>query len=193
MGRRVGVVALRSIIFVGTLLVMLVGACGLHNTEWHDSRRVPGYVVPKAIPLVVDVSERAQASDPGNSIDTMVLTVREELGERGVQAEILSPKPSRLPSPRVEIIVRNFDEGSAAGSYVSGLLVGIPVAGNAEFFVICRAYSASNALMFEGTLKGFAPGTSNTRGLAESMGDEIADGLTDPEGAKPPPPPEKGY
>jgi hypothetical protein len=157
----------------------------MRGVNWHDTRRVPGYVVPKRIPLVLDASESALAADQNGTIDTMMLTIREDLAEYGVESEILSPKPSRLPSPRVEVIVRTFDAGDAADSYVSGLVVGVPVAGQIRYAVVCQAYSPSNQLMFEGTITGTGAGTSNPRPLAESIGATIAEALVDPESTRP--------
>ena len=168
--------------------LFLATSCSLPAVNWHGTRRVPGYVVPAKIPLVVDVSKRAHEADQGGYIDTMVLTVREELGERGIESTIVSPKPSRLPSPRVEIIVGTFDDGDFTESYVSGLVTVVPFAGEMALAVVCRAYSPSNQLMFEGVLKGSNVGTGNPRGLAETAGDAIAEALTDPDGAQPAPP-----
>jgi hypothetical protein len=168
--------------------------CSFASVAWHDTRRVPGYVVPARIPLVVDASEAAVAADQGGYIDTMVLTVREELGNHGVESTILSPKPSRMPSPRVELVVRAFDEGDYAESYATqtaitvataGWVPGVPLAGYMNLRVLCRAYDASNQLMFEGAIEGSASGQSNPRDLAEAAGDKIAEGLTDAETTRP--------
>jgi hypothetical protein len=171
------------------LWLLAAPACSFPTVNWYGTRRVSGYVVPAKIPLVVDVSKRAHEADQGGYIDTMVLMVREELGEHGVESTIVSPKPSRLPSPRVEIIVGTFDDGDFMGSYVSGLVTVVPFAGLMELAVVCRAYSPSNELMFEGVLKGSNVGTGNPRGLAETAGDAIAEALTDPAPIPPPPPP----
>jgi len=166
------------------LLVFSTG-CSFAGASWHNVRRVPGYVVPPKISLVVDTSERANEADHGGYLDTMVLTVREELGERGVESSIVSPKPARLPTPRIEIIVRTFDEGNAADSYVTGLIAGVPLAGAMDLAVMCRAYSASNQLMFEGLVDGETPGTANARDMAELIGSYIAKALTEPESTRP--------
>jgi hypothetical protein len=155
--------------------------------------------VPAKIPLVVDVSERAHENDQGGYVDTMVLTVFEELGDRGIQSTIVTPKPARLPSPRVEIVVGTFDDGDFAEAYASQMavnvplaLVGVPVAtlpfaGSSALAVVIRAYSPSNQLMFEGVIKGSDLGTADPRDLAETAGDAIAEALTDPQhrGRKP--------
>jgi hypothetical protein len=159
--------------------------CGFPAANWYDTRRVSGYVVPASIPLVVDTSDFVVRSDPGGYIDTMVLTLRDELGERGVTASILRPKPSKLPSPRVELIIRSFQEGDFGESYGSSLVFIAPVAGQGEIALTCRAYSASNELMFEGTLKGSIAGMGDTRDLAEVAGTTIAEGLTNPESTRP--------
>jgi hypothetical protein len=179
------------------LTIAATTACSTAGVNWYGTRRVPGYTVPARIPLVVDVSEPAHAADQGGYVDTMVLTVWEELGERGIQSTIVSPKPSHLPSPRVEIVVGTFDDGDFAESYLSGLATGVPLlaaglpvmpipfAGQMGLAVVCRAYSPSNQLMFEGVIKGSDVGTANPRNLAEKAGDAIADALTDPESTRP--------
>jgi hypothetical protein len=172
------------------LALFLVSGCSMVGARWYDTRRVPGYVVRGSIPLVVDRSQRALEADEGGYIDTMVLTVREELGEHGVEATIISPKPSRPPSPRVELIVRAFDGGDFTDAWLTqastGLVlgVGLPLAGTSEFVVLCRAFSPSNQLMFEGVIKSGAAGTTNVRDVAEAVGSRIADGLTDAESTR---------
>lgn len=153
--------------------------------RWYDTRRAPGYVVPPKIPLVIDASEAALAADHGGYIGMMALTIREELAERGVESTILDPKPSRVPSPRVELIVRGFDDGDATASYLSGLVLMVPLAGQGELGVLCRAYSATNALMFEGTLKGSISGQGNPTDLAEAAGVAIAKALTEADSTRP--------
>jgi hypothetical protein len=181
----------RFVLRVGLILLLTAAGCSTAGVNWYGTRRIPGYVVPPRIPLVVDVSEPANAADQGGYIDTMVLTVREELGERGVESTIISPKPSRVPSPRVEIIVGTFDDGDFAESYFSGLATNLtfgvpaPLAGQMALAVVCRAYSPSNQLMFEGVIRGSDVGTANPRNLAETAGDAIADALTDPESTRP--------
>jgi hypothetical protein len=197
---RAGVVSeiARRRVRLGAMLgLAALSGCNMANANWHDTRRYPGYVVPKRIPLVVDQSERAVEADHGGYIGTMVLTVREELGELGIESTILSPKPSRLPSPRVELIVRTFDEGSFSESYASSLLtaaplaaaglpvVAMPLSGYGNLAVLCRAYSPSNQLMFEGFVESTMPGTTNPRDMAEAVGVSIAKGLTDPESTRP--------
>jgi hypothetical protein len=185
------------VLVVGLVVSLLTASCSTASVNWHGTRRVPGYVVPARIPLVVDVSEQAHAADQSGYIDTMVLTVREELGERGVESTIVSPKPSRVPSPRIEIIVGTFDDGDFADSYLSGLATSVPLAaaglpgmgasfaGQSALAVVCRAYSPSNQLMFEGLIKGSDVGTANPRDLAETAGSAIAKALTDPESTRP--------
>ena len=168
---------------VALLLAPLTAAGCLPGVNWYDTRRVPGYVVPPKITIVVDASDAALAADHGGYIGTMALTIREELAERGVESTILDPKPSRVPSPRVEIIVRGFVEGDATESYLTGLVLMVPL-GQGELGVLCRAYSPTNQLMFEGTLKGSISGQGNPMDLAEAAGTAIAKALTDPEGAR---------
>jgi hypothetical protein len=168
---------------VALLLAPLAGSGCWPGVNWYETRRVPGYVVPPKIAIVVDASDAALAADHGGYIGTMALTIREELAERGVESTILDPKPSRLPSPRVEVIVRDFTEGDATESHLTGLVLMVPL-GQGEIGVLCRAYSATNALMFEGTLKGSIAGDANQMHLAEAAGAAIAKALTDPEGAR---------
>jgi hypothetical protein len=182
-----------------SLWLFAAAGCSSAVVNWYGTRRVPGYVVPARIPLVVGVSERAHDADQGGYIDTMVLTVFEELGDRGIQTTIVSPKPSRVPSPRVEIIVGTFDDGDFGEAYLSQAAVNaplaaagvpmatLPFAGSSALAVVCRAYSPSNQLMFEGVIKGSDFGTANPRSLAETAGDAIAEALTDPDGTRPAP------
>jgi hypothetical protein len=187
-----------------SLLLLAALGCSTAVVNWYNTRRVPGYVVSKRIPLVVDVSKPAHEADQGGYVDTMVLTVFEELGDRGIQTTIVSPKPSRLPSPRVEIIVGTFDDGDFGEAYLSQVAVNaplaaagvpmatLPFAGSSALAVVIRAYSPSNQLMFEGVIKGSDFGTANPRDLAESAGDAIAEALTDPESTRRRAPPQGG-
>ena len=61
----------------------------------------------------------------------------------------------------------------------------MPLAGYAELVVVCRAYSPSNELMFEGMITSSTTGTGNPRDMAELAGFTIAKGLTDAESTRP--------
>jgi hypothetical protein len=152
--------------------------CGFRNVIWKDRRSLPGHKLAARVPLIVDSNERLSATDRYGYIDTMLLTVQSDLRERGVEAEIVSPKPRSLPLPRIEISTRTIEQGDAAASAASNaFLWGVPVAGNGKFAASCVSVSHDNRVLFSGTVTAEQPG-ADARDLAEAVGHAIAEALT---------------
>ncbi len=174
--------AIRRGLVVLCVAALLLPACG-SAAAWHAFVRDPSFAPPKELRLVVFRSERARAQDNAGYIDTAVLTVQQDLRERGIEAEIVEARTSDYPPPRAELHFVDAKEGSSAVRWAT-----YGIGGTAGIELECRLIDATGKVSLSGRVRGEDHGElSSGRGAAEAAGHAVADALSDPK-YKPPTP-----
>lgn len=128
------------------LALGLVSLVLLHCAQpmWLTRTEAPSYALPKRIPIVVTVSDRINATDQFGFVATLVETLESRLRDEGLEPRVIAAPDAKLPSPRVELVVRAQNEVSEQ---------------RGPFALECRVLSADEQQVFLGTLGGpFRPG-----------------------------------
>lgn len=118
--------------------------------SWDTATRAPGYAMPRVVPIWVDITDKVERADDHGYTSTMIQSMEEELLARGFEPHIFTPtvgaanEPRHLP--RVEIVVRSWDEGDRALRVLS------PFGGEPSLLVECVVLSAANKPIFAGRL-----------------------------------------
>jgi hypothetical protein len=157
---------------------ILLGVAALgctHYANWHDFARSPGYHVPASIPIVVERTDAVRAADEGGFVDTTVLTVENDLLEKGIEGHIVEASAHPPAPPRVELSFTGWTEGSGAARYFSeGLL------GEAQVVVQVKALFPDGRVALQGRVAGAEIASSGSaRNAAEAAGHSIAKVLAD--------------
>jgi hypothetical protein len=181
-GALIGALVSRRSFVLCCIAGALLSACS-SAVAWHGFVRDPSFAPPKELRLVMFRSERARAQDSAGFVDIVVLTVQQDLRERGIEAEVVEARTSDYPPPRAELHFLDANEGSGAERWVT-----YGIAGTAGIELECRLVDASGKVTLSGRVRGEDHGEfTSGRGAAEAAGHAVAEALSDPKYEAPPP------
>jgi hypothetical protein len=113
----------RAVVRRSSLGVALLFACvvlGCASARWSVRNQAAGYALPSPIALYLDVSDQVAVADDAGFVLTLLDTLEGELHGRGIATELVTPSKAARPVPRIDIFVRNADEGSRLVRYMTG-------------------------------------------------------------------------
>jgi hypothetical protein len=150
--------------------------CGCTNyATWHSFARSPGYLVPEQVEIIVARTDSVRANDDGGFVDTTVLTVEDDLRERGIEGHIVDATEHPPAPPYVELSFSGYTKGSGVARYFTN-----GIAGQARVVVDVRALLPDGRVALQGQVLGAEMAYNrDARGGAEAAGHAIAKALTD--------------
>jgi hypothetical protein len=160
-------------------LLVVLAAFGCASARWDFRRHEAGFALPSEIVVYLDVSAEVAAVDDLGFVVTMLDTLENELRERGIAPELVTPSRDAPPLPRLDVLVREMDEGSRLARYMTGVI------GGSSMVVECVVFDAEGNAKFAGSITGSLIGGGHIgdpggdpRGAAEAVGAAIAKAVT---------------